>query len=152
VSTNWRFAAGSQISRQELTRSAYVLAVIFFGTLITGVLATLAYSASGCFLSRAIRCFSISRDALGLSLLGLKVWSLPAFIAALLTVMVVQVRGSAVWWNALIVAPVSMLGGGVLLHVAYSEMILILCVTSLVLFVGIQLSRLINNWFGRYSI
>jgi hypothetical protein len=129
-----------------------VLAAIFFGTLVTGILATLALSASGCFVIRAIRCFSISRDVLPLSLLGLKFWSLPAFIAAMLIVTAMKVRGSVVWWNALIVAPVSMLGSGLLLRVEASERIFILCVTSLVLFVGMQLSRLINNWFGMYPI
>lgn len=155
MSAKQRSAGSSQISRQELTRSAYVFIITFLGALTAGILAALAFSASGCFVSRAIRCFSISRDALGLLWFVVKGWSLPAFVAALLAAMVVQVRSSISWRSALIVALVSsMLANGVLLYVgnvANSEFILVFCVSSLLLFVGLQLSRLMDNLFGGYS-
>ncbi|WJR77591.1 hypothetical protein [Bradyrhizobium sp. NP1] len=136
-----------------MTRSIHALTVVFLGTLTTGVLATVAFSASGCLLSRAIRCFSILRDAAGVALSGLKIWSLPAFIAAVLIATVVQVRGSTSWWNVVFVAPASMLASDVFLPFSGDSMdIPVLGAASLVLFVGIQLSCVAGNWFGRYPI
>ena len=150
MSAAQRYAEGNQYSRRpQLVRLGYVLTIVFTGTLTTGILVAIGFSASGCFLSRVIRCFSISRDAVGVTLFGLKVWSLPALIAALLVTAIMHVRGFVVWWNVLVVALVSMLGSGIVLP-ALGELTApsLLWFTSLVLFVGVQLSRLVSKWFG----
>src|SRR5438477_10637772 len=97
-------------AHQRLPRLSRMFIAILLGTLVAGILAMLAFSASGCFLSHAIRCFSISRDLIGVSWMALKMWSLPAFTAALLVTIVLQVRGFVVWWNVLIVTFISAFG------------------------------------------
>jgi len=92
-----------------MQRVAYFFGVVVAGTLLIGILATVAFSASGCLLSWVIRCFSISRDAVGVALLGFKMWFLPALIAGVLVAAIIRFRGNITWWNVLLVAPASYL-------------------------------------------
>jgi hypothetical protein len=128
----------------------YRLTIIFLGTLFVGILGTLAFSASACLISHAIRCFSISRDLIGLGLFASKDWALPAFLAALLVVTLVRIRGSIVWWNILAIALVAMFGSSLLMDGPASvREPAILFIASLFLFMGVQTSLLIGNWFGK---
>jgi len=129
------------------------LIIIFLGTLLTGILGTLAFSASGCLISSAIRCFSLSRDLIGLSLFALKMWALPAFIAALLVATAAYIRGVVTWWNVLLVAFLAMVGSSLLALAPVGTVEPVhLCIASLFLFVGVQISLLISNRFGRSSV
>src|SRR5262249_265306 len=80
---------------------------IFLGALVAGYLAMLAFSASGCFLSHVIRCFSISRDLMKFSWFALKGLSLPAVVTALLVTMILQIRGVVAGWNVLVASLLS---------------------------------------------
>jgi hypothetical protein len=138
--------------RQQLQRLGRMFFVIFLGALIAGFVAMLAFSASGCFLSHTIRCFSISRDLIGFSWFALKGLSLPAFVAALLVIMILQVRGFVVWWNVLVASFISALVTGLIDRVPVdpAELFLLL-VFGLILFAGAQASLLINNRLGTLS-
>lgn len=143
---------GQNAPHAPLTRMGYGLTTIFLGTLAVGILGTFVFSASGCLITSAIRCFSISRDLIGLILLASKMWALPALIVALLVVMVVQIRGFVVWWNVLVAAFMAMFGSSVLALAPASVVEPgVLCIASLFLFMGVQISLLINNRFGKSS-
>ncbi|PJG52109.1 hypothetical protein CVM73_27515 [Bradyrhizobium forestalis] len=122
-------------------------------TVIAGILETIAFSASGCFLSRVVRCFSISRDAIGVTLLGLKMWALPAFIASVVVVVVGRLRGRVAWWNVVLLAPVLYF----VLIVSTSKSLDFVgepevWVQSAILFINVQLSLLVGRLFGRLAI
>ena len=137
-------------SHAPLARIRHQLITIFLGTLLVGILGTIAVSASGCLISSAIRCFSISRDLMGLILLASKMWASPALIVALLVVTVVQIHGSVVWLNVLVAAFIAMFGSSVLeLAPASISEPVVLCIASLFLFMGVQISRLIGSRLGR---
>jgi hypothetical protein len=140
-------------TRQQLMRLGYVLAFVFVGTVTTEVLAALGFSASGCLLSRVIRCFSIPRDTIGVALIGLEMGTWPALVAASLIAAIVRVRGSVAWWNVLIVAPVSLL----ILDILTAEWLNFIggpefLIASAILFVGVQLSLFVCRLVGRVPI
>jgi hypothetical protein len=138
----------------RMSRVGYTLITVFVGTLSTGTLVVLCFSISACFLSRVIRCFSISRDAAGFMLKMMQMWSLPALIVALLMAMIVQFRGSVVWWNVVLVAGLVSISGFALSvgRTGDLEDASFFVAVSLVLIVGIQLSRLISRLIGKYPI
>jgi hypothetical protein len=139
-------------ARQRWLHLGRVFIVIFLGTMVAGTLAVLAFSASGCFLSRAIRCFSISRDLIGASLMALTMWSLPAFVAATFVAIVLQFQGFVVWWNVLIVAFVSAFATSWLARApVVPDEVSLLVVAGLILFAGAQASLLISNRLGKSS-
>jgi hypothetical protein len=139
-------------ARQRWLHLGRVFIVIFLGTMVAVILAMLAFSASGCFLSHAIRCFSISRDLIGVSLMALKMWSLPAFVAALLVTMVLQFQGFVVWWNILIATFISAFGTSWLARApVVPDEVSLLFVAGLILFAGSQVSLLISNRLGKSS-
>ncbi|UGA44235.1 hypothetical protein HU230_0039525 [Bradyrhizobium quebecense] len=145
--------AAAKSKSRSLTWWAYALIVIFCGCLITGVLVLFGLSASWCLLSRVARCFSVQHDTLDVALLGLKIWSMPAIFVATLVAAVGQIRGGVVWWNVLIAAALSMLMSSVVISgSAELTAFPVLLATTLVLFVGVQLSRLISNRFSGYPI
>jgi hypothetical protein len=126
--------------------------VIFLGALFAGFIAMLAFSASACLLSRAIRCFSISRDLIGLSWFALKGLSLPAFVAALLVTVVLHVRGFVAWWNVLIASFIPALATGLIDRVPTSPAeVFLWFVFGSILFAGAQASLLISNRLGKSS-
>ena len=142
----------SSISRSG-TRWAFALLVIFGGSLITGILTVFALSASWCLLSPVSRCFSVQHDTIAVALMGLKIWSLPAILVATSVTVISQIRGIVVWWNVLIAAALSMVMSSVAISgLAELGTIPLVLITSLVLFVGVQLSRLISNRFSGYPI
>ena len=147
------FAWGQGEAGQRLQRLGRMFVVILVGTLVAGYLAMLTFSASACFISHVIRCFSISRDLVGLSWFALKSLSLPAVVAAVLITMILQIRGSVVWWNVLVASLLSALVTGFVgrIPIVLDEMLLLL-VVGLILFIGAQASLLISNRLGRSSI
>jgi hypothetical protein len=131
-------------------RAAYSFGVVFAGTLLIGILATIAFSASGCLLSPVIRCFSIARDTMGVAFLGFKMWSSPALIAPLLVAAIVRSRGSVTWWNILLVAPASYLILALLFIRQIDQyMLRELLVQSVILFVCVQLSLFVGRMADR---
>jgi len=85
--------------------------------------------------------------------MGLKIWSLPAILVATSVTVISQIRGIVVWWNVLIAAALSMVMSSVAISgLAELGTIPLVLITSLVLFVGVQLSRLISNRFSGYPI
>jgi uncharacterized membrane protein YoaK (UPF0700 family) len=86
-------------------------------------------------------------------LLGLKMWSAPAFIAALFVAAIGQIRGHVAWWNILLVAPASyfvlaVLFSGLIDRYMWAEYL----VFSAILFVCVLLSIFIGRLAGRLSI
>jgi hypothetical protein len=152
MTTALRPQLDQRAARQRWLHLGRVFIVIFLGNMVAGTLAVLAFSASGCFLSHAIRCFSISRDLISVSLMALKMWSLPAFVAATLVAIVLQFQGSVVWWNVLIVAFVSAFGTSWLARApVVPDEVSLLVVAGLILFAGAQASLLISNRLGKSS-
>lgn len=130
----------------KMPRMAYFFGVVFAGTLLIGILATIAFSASGCLLSPVIRCFSIARDTASVMFLGFKMWSLPALIAALLIAAIVRIRGEVIWWNVLLVAPASYLVLALLsIRQIDQYMLPELLVQSVLLFICVQLSLFVGR-------
>ena len=84
----------------------------------------------------------------------MQMWSLPVLIVALLIAMIVQFRGSVVWWNVVLVAALVSISGFALLAGRMGDMedASFFLAVSLVLIVGIQLSRLISRLIGKYPI
>jgi len=84
-----------------------------------------------------------------------QMWFLLAVMVALFAASIVQTRGALMWWSALIVVPVSILGVGVLpigLAFLAKEALFDLpffLVVSLVLFAGYQFSLLIAKLVGK---
>jgi hypothetical protein len=132
----------------------YVLVVVFVGALLAGILVSIAFSASACVIvSPVIQCFSISRDAVGVTLAGMKMWALPAFIAALFVAAIGRIRGNVAWWNVLIVAPASYLVLAMLFpdsidRYMWTEFL----VFSAILFICVQLSIFVGRLAGRLPI
>ncbi|MGY8682274.1 hypothetical protein Q2941_31525 [Bradyrhizobium sp. UFLA05-153] len=113
----------------------------------------LAASASACFLSHVIRCFSISRDLIGFSWFALKGLSLPAVVTALLVTMILQIRGVVAWWNVLVASLLSAFVFCLIDRVPLlSGEVLLIFVLGLILFVGAQASLLIRHRLARSSI
>lgn len=130
----------------RMKRVAYFFGVVFAGTLLIGILFTIAFSASGCLLSSVIRCFSITRDTVGVTILGFKMWSAPALIAALLVAAIVRFRGDVTWWNVLLVAPASYLVLALLFIKQIDQYMLPeLLVQCVLLFVCVQLSLFVGR-------
>jgi hypothetical protein len=83
---------------------------------------------------------------------ALKVLSLPAFVAALLVTMVLQVRGFVVWWNVLVASLISALVTGLIDRAPVEPAeVFFLFVPGLILFAGAQASLLISNRLGTLS-
>ena len=84
----------------------------------------------------------------------MQMWSLPVLIVALLIAMIVQFRGSVVWWNVVLVAALVSISGFALLAGRMGDMedASFFLAVSLVLIVGFQLSRLISRLIGKYPI
>lgn len=143
---------GQDAVSQHLWRPGRMFVVIFCGTLVAGYVGMLAFSASGCFLSRVVRCFSISRDLIGFSWFAVKGLFLPAIVVALLVTIFLQIRGNVVWWNVLVACLLSALGigsvGGTWNEPA--EVFLLLVVGS-IFFAGAQGALLISNRLCRTS-
>lgn len=142
-----------KVGRPELLNFGCAFVIILLTTAIAGVLETIAFSASGCVLSRVVRCFSISRDAIGVALLGLKMWALPALFASVVVTAIARIRVRVVWWNVLLLAPA--LYFVLIVSTAKSfdfvgepEM----WVQSGILFVNVQLSLFVGRLFGRFAI
>ncbi|QQO14055.1 hypothetical protein JJB99_32885 [Bradyrhizobium diazoefficiens] len=137
----------------QLQRLGRMFVLILLGTLVAGYLAMLAFSASGCFLSQVVRCFSISRDLIGFSWFALKALSLPTVIAAVLVTIILQIRGFLVWWNILSASFISALATGLISRVSFlSGDVFFIFVLGLILFAGAQASLLIRNRLDRSSI
>jgi hypothetical protein len=133
-------------------RFAYVIATVFLAALLTGIIVALGSMASLCFIAPSNRCFSISRDTLTALSIAAKLWWLSALIVAFLVATISEIRGVAPWWSILIAAAVSMLLVTAIDHVPADEIALFVLVGSPVLFVGVQLSRLISRLFDRRAI
>ncbi|MGY3031388.1 hypothetical protein ACVIIV_000558 [Bradyrhizobium sp. USDA 4354] len=146
-------AWGQGAARQQLLRLGGMFVAVFLGTFVAGYLAMLAVSASGCFLSRVIRCFSTSRDLIGFSSFALPRLSLPAAITALLVTTIFLFRGIVVWWNVLVASLLSVLVIGLIDRVPFhSGEVVLIFVSGLIFFVGAQASLLIRNRLVRSLI
>jgi hypothetical protein len=143
---------GQGAARQHLLRLGRMFVLIFCGTLVAGYLGMLAFSASGCFLSHVIRCFSVSHDLIGFSWFAVKGLSLPAVVVALSVTIFLQIRGSVAWWNVL---AASLLSAWVIGSVGGASNggaeALLLFVVGLIFFVGAQAALLISNRVCRTS-
>ena len=138
-------------------RFACNLFTFFAGTLIVGVLVVLALSASACTWNSHVRCFSVSRDTLGVISSATEMWVMLAFAVALFAAMIAQMYRAPAWWSALIVVPASILGvsilpiGPGLPSLAREAMLdppFFFAVVS-VLFAGYQFSLFIGKLVGR---
>jgi hypothetical protein len=90
---------------------------------------------------------------MGVTLLGLKMWSLPALIAALFVAAIGRIRGNVVWWNILIVAPVTYLVIAMLFPGSFDRLMWAeFLVMSAILFVCVQLSIFVGRLSGRLSV
>ncbi|MCA1380079.1 MULTISPECIES: hypothetical protein [Bradyrhizobium] len=143
---------GQGAARQHLRRLGRMFVVVFCGTLFAGYLAMLAFSASGCFLSRVIRCFSVSRDLIGFSWFAVKGLFLPAAVVALMVAIFLQIRGSVVWWDVLVASLLSALViGSVGRALSEPAEAFVLLVVSLIFFAGAQAALLIDKRLCRTS-
>ncbi|MCC8963148.1 hypothetical protein H8A95_12720 [Bradyrhizobium sp. Pear76] len=138
------------LPRSGLARFGYTTVVVSLGTLITGSLVMLGWSASLCFLSRVIRCFSFSRDFAGFFLKMIQIWSLPALVVGVLVAFIAKVRGSVAWWNVL--AVVALVCTAEFALSKFNDAASLFLAQGLVLFVGVQLSRVGSRMVGKYPI
>ncbi|MBR1203453.1 MULTISPECIES: hypothetical protein [unclassified Bradyrhizobium] len=134
----------------NVARLGYVTVAIFIGTFITGTAAMLGLSVSACFLSHVIRCFSFSRDFAGFFINMIQLWSFPALIVGLLVAVIAEIRGLVTWWNILPVVVLVCTAEFVLSK--FSDAALLFLAHGLVLFVGVQLSRVTSRLVGKYRI
>src|SRR5262249_47772821 len=125
--------------------------IIFLGVLLLGILLWIAFSASACLLSPVIRCFSISRDAFGVTLFGLKMWSLPALVVTIFVIAIGAIRGKVAWWHTLIAAQSTYLLIAVLIPIGRYEAVQLL-VMGVVLFGLVQLSLSASRLIGGLRI
>jgi len=137
-------------------RFAYVTAIIFSGAMLTRIVVIVGSMAGLCVVAASNRCFSISRDALPAISLAVKLWLLPALTVAVLVAIISQIQGFVLWWNVLIAAPISMLvpllPAMVSVDVHHEEASNWILAGGAVLFVGVQLSRLVNALIGKLAI
>jgi len=136
--------------KEQMASMAYAGVVIFFGTLLLGVLVMIVFSASACLLSRVNRCFSISRDLTDVTLGGLKIWSSPALAVALLLVAIGRIRGAVAWWNVLFVSylVLAILVVRSVSDLGSPETLL----ASVLLFICAQLTLSMGRWVGGLQI
>jgi phosphatidylglycerophosphate synthase len=82
----------------------------------------------------------------------IEMWSLPALAVALLVAIIVQFRGSLVWWKVLLVAALISISECFLVAIQrgglYDASFFV--AKGLVLFIGAQLSLLICRKVGRF--
>ena len=138
MSAGWRLSVLDQ-DALSLRRLGRVFALVFFGTFLAGYLAMLVFSASGCFLSHVIRCFSISRDLIVFSWFAAKGLSLPSVVAAVLVTIIQQIRGSVVWWNVLVASLLSALASAGRIPLDPTDALFLL-VVGVIFFVGAQVA------------
>jgi hypothetical protein len=129
--------------------------MFFVVTLLIGILATLVMSASACTWNSHVRCFSVSRDTLGVISSAAEMWAILALAVALFAATSAQIYRDLAWWSGVIAAPLSVLAVGMLpiraaslAKEAMSETLFFLAV-SLVLFAAYQLSLFISNLIGK---
>jgi hypothetical protein len=136
----------------------YSLLTFFFVVLTFGVLVVLALSTSACTWNHQVRCFSVSRDMLGVISSAAEMWWMLALVVALLAAMLQQVSRVQAWWDALIVVPLSILAVGILPIGAASlarEAILdppFFFAVALVLLAAYELSLFISKQIGKLPI
>jgi hypothetical protein len=138
----------------RMWRFGCTLLTFFVISLTVGVLAVLVMSASACFWNLHVRCFSASRDTLGVISSAAKMWFALALTVALLAATIAQMYSALAWWTALIVVPASILVVGFLPTTADSlarEALpdsLFFFAGGLVLFAAYQLSRFVRKLIG----
>jgi hypothetical protein len=141
----------------RIWRFACTLFTFFVGTLVIGVLVGLALSASACTWNTHVRCFSIAGDTLGVISSAAEIWFMLALVAAFFAATIAQMYRALVWWTALIVVPVSILGvsilpiGPGLPSLAREAMLdpLFFFAVGSVLFAGYQFSLFIGKLVGK---
>jgi len=141
-------------TRQRIRRFGYSVLAFFVVTLTFGVLVVLVMSASACAWNAHVRCFSISRDTLGMILIAAEIWGMLAVAVALFAA-TAQIYRALTWSSAFIVVPVSVLVVGMLpiraaslAKEAISEPFFFFAV-GLVLLAAYQLSLFISRLFGK---
>ena len=149
---------GQEPVQQRFLRFAFTLFAVFVGSLIIGIFFVLLLSASACLWNFHVGCFSISRDAFGIILSSAELWFLPSLVLALLVAFFLQIADGLVWWKALIIIFVSILITGILpvSWAAFAREIMSdpgpFLVAVLMMLIGLQLSRLISRWIGKFPI
>jgi hypothetical protein len=138
----------------RMWRFGCTLLTFFVISLTVGVLAVLVMSASACFWNLHVRCFSASRDTLGVISSAAEMWFTLALTVALLAATIGQTYSVLAWWSALIVVPVSIVLVGLLpiraaslAREATSDFLFFFAV-GLVLFAAYQLALVIDRLFG----
>jgi hypothetical protein len=150
--------SGQEPVQQRFLRFAFTLFAVFVGSLTIGNFFVLLLSASACLWNFHVRCFSISRDVFGIILSGVQLWLLPSFVLALLVAFFLQIADGLVWWKALIAISVSILITGILpvSWAAFAREIMsdpgLFLIAVLMMLIGLQLSRLISRWIGKFPI
>jgi len=127
---------------------------VFPGNLTAGTLVMLGLSVSACFVIRVLPCFSISRDTGRFLLKMIGMWSLPALAVALLVAMIIQFRGSVLWWNVLLVAALVSISEFLVVAISQGDTYdtPFFIAQGLVLFIGAQLSLFVSRRVARFPI
>jgi len=127
---------------------------VFPGNLTAGTLVMLGLSVSACFVIRVLPCFSISRDTGRFLLKMIGMWSLPALAVALLVAMIIQFRGSVLWWNVLLVAALVSISEFLVVAISQGDTYdtPFFIVQGLVLFIEAQLSLFVSRRVARFPI
>jgi len=98
----------------RIWRFGCALLTFFAVTLTIGVLVVLVLSASACTWNPHVRCFSVSRDTLGVISSAAEMWFMLALMVSFFAAMITQMYRALAWLSALIVVPVSILAVGML--------------------------------------
>lgn len=138
----------------RIWRFGYSFLTFLVVTLAIGIFVVLVMSASACTWNSHIRCFSVSRDTVGVISSAVEVWGALAIAVAFVSA-TIQMYRVPTWWSAFIVVPVSVIavsllpiGAASLAKEAISEPFFFLAV-GVVLFAAYQLSLLICSLLGK---
>lgn len=127
-------------------RFVKIVAAAFVGAWLSGIVVIIALQSSLCFISPVKRCFSIERDLTGVAFDIGPALAVPSFILAILVAAIACIRGVIIWWMVLVAslgvvfATAAINGGAIEEYPVYLA-------TGLVLFLGVQLSRLTCRQF-----
>jgi hypothetical protein len=138
----------------RIWRFGYSFLSFLVVTLAMGIFVVLVMSGSACTWNLHVRCFSVSRDTVGVILSAAEDWGALAIAVALVSA-TIQMYRALTWWSAFIVVPVSVLavsllpiGAASLAKEAISGPFFFLAVGT-VLFAAYQFSLLICSLLGK---
>jgi hypothetical protein len=113
-----QISGGSINSRLFLSPRFYcVLVVYFVGIAAVAAILTFAFSVSSCLWNPHVACFSISRYGAAFLIEVVRMWTLLAFVAALVTAIATQVQKNERWWHIFILMFASIIVTGLCVEI-----------------------------------